>query len=223
MQLSTCLEYAKTHGYEVNEVYTDIISGAKDNRPDFTRLLASTAKIDAVIVYEDSRIAREVELYYYYSKLLRNKGTEIISCKQSEDYSRYGDMAIVVQSMQASLSQVERKKIAQRTMDGKAAKARSGNGFKITGRANFGYKSIGRGELIVDEAEAEIVRKIFEMHRAGASLRTIAKAFEMPHSTINRIIKNEKFYTTGEFEYMGKKIQGTHTLFLGKQFEGAEA
>ena len=69
----------------------------------------------------------------------------------------------------------------------------------------FGYKRGDDGRLAIDEPDAKIVRKMFEMRAAGSSLGAISKwLYEnkivsptgKPHwsrETINKLLRNEKY------------------------------
>ena len=69
----------------------------------------------------------------------------------------------------------------------------------------FGYKRDRNGELIIDEPNAEIVRRLFEMRADGASLGTISnwlyeQSIPSPtgrsrwsRETISKLLKNEKY------------------------------
>ena len=69
----------------------------------------------------------------------------------------------------------------------------------------FGYKRGDDGRLVIDEPDAEIVRKMFEMRAVGSSLGAISKwLYESkvpsptgkPHwsrETISKLLRNEKY------------------------------
>ena len=90
----------------------------------------------------------------------------------------------------------------------------------------FGYKRDSNGGLIVDEPNAEIVRRLFRMRADGASLETISnwlyeQGIPSPtgrsrwsRETISKLLKNEK--------YVGDVLlQKTYVkdLFFGKQIK----
>lgn len=94
---------------------------------------------------------------------------------------------------------------------------------KVANRICYGYSKLSDGTLTVNEAEAEIVRFIFERYNQGDSLGRIAKQLESMcvvsptgkakwnREAISKLLSNEK--------YVGKvMLQKTHN-FCGIQFE----
>ena len=62
MQLRELREYAERRGWQIGEVYVDRVSGAKDSRPAFNRLMADAAqrKIDSILVWKLDRFGRSL-------------------------------------------------------------------------------------------------------------------------------------------------------------------
>jgi recombinase len=69
----------------------------------------------------------------------------------------------------------ERERVGQRTFDATVRKARA---FQVTGGCCFGYENYrhadGSVRRAINESEAVIVRRIFEMYAGGFGLRAIA-------------------------------------------------
>ena len=63
----------------------------------------------------------------------------------------------------------------------------------------FGYK-MENGNAIIQEQEAEMIRRIFQNYLSGMSLKNSAMAAEMPiaHSTVKRILR-QKCYIGDDF------------------------
>jgi len=80
-------------------------------------------------------------------------------------------------SLTAFADELEREKARQRTYDAMLRKARPG---QVTGGRTFGYDNLrcdqGGGVIrVINEAEAAIVREIFERCAKGQSFRLIAR------------------------------------------------
>ncbi len=113
-------------------------------------------------------------------------------------------------------------------MAGKKEKASRG-GF-AGGAAPLGYKRDLQGGLLIDDAEAAIVRQIVDMHAAGLSLRAIATALNnagcVPKrgktfypSTIRYMLDNPKYRGWNEylFRHDGELhclLEGTHQAII---------
>jgi len=78
--ISQCLKYAQEKGIEIVAIFKDEgISGSTDKRLHFQEAIsyAIKHKIDAFIVFDTSRFARNREDAIYYKRLLRKNGIEL--------------------------------------------------------------------------------------------------------------------------------------------------
>src|SRR3954453_17989271 len=128
----------------------------------------------------------------------------------------------------ASFAAEERRVITGRTLAGKKEKASRG-GF-VGGAAPLGYKRDLQGGLLINDAEAAIVRQVFTMRATGSSLKAIAAALndeglkskrgaKFYPNTIRYMLDNPKYRGwneyflrhDGEIQYL---IEGTHEAIL---------
>lgn len=67
-------DYAARNGYEIVQVYRDEVSGSKDKRPGFERMMldAHSRLFSAIIVLHTSRLFRNIALSRRYKDELRN-------------------------------------------------------------------------------------------------------------------------------------------------------
>ncbi len=187
-QVEHARAYAAAKGWTVaaDHVYVDDgISGAEfAKRPGFMRLLNAIgrrAPFDVLIVSEPSRLGREQLETGYAMKQLAEAGVRI--------FSYLDDREVLLDSpidkfMIAALNfgaEMERDKARQRQVDTMARKARAGH---VTGGKVFGYDNVevldGAGrrshvERRVNEAEAAVVRRIFDLCAEGYGLKAITK------------------------------------------------
>ncbi len=138
------------------------VSGVEEERPELDKILfdddsVGNPPIEAVVVAKSDRLARDMNLYYYYKFVLKKKNIELISV--SENFGSMGAFAGVMESLTLFIAEQERINIAKRTTAGRKVKARAG-GY-AGGRAPFGYK-VENGQLEIEPREAEIVRIIFD-------------------------------------------------------------
>ena len=93
---------------------------------------------------------------------------------------RFEDTAVgrFVLAARAFIAEVEREKIAERTMRGKEERARSGRIPQATGRGMYGYHYDPTTDRtrVVNGEQAAVVRRIFEDFAAGASIMGITNA-----------------------------------------------
>ena len=92
---------------------------------------------------------------------------------------RFEDTAVgrFILAARAFIAEVEREKIAERTMRGKEERARSGRIPQATGRGMYGYiYDPTAGRRVVNGEQAAVVRRVFEDFAGGASILGITNA-----------------------------------------------
>jgi DNA invertase Pin-like site-specific DNA recombinase len=86
-QLRTCYDYAKRNDFKVVGEYIDkAISGTgADNRPDFQRMIADSAKrqYQGVLVYQLDRFARNRYDSAIYKAKLKKNGVKVLSARKT--------------------------------------------------------------------------------------------------------------------------------------------
>ena len=181
--------YAEKKGWRLCEEFVfadDGISGAEfTNRPGFLRLmnaLKPRPAFEALIMSEESRLGREQLEVGYALKQIISAGVRVFF--YLEDRERTLDTPIdkIMLSLTAFADELEREKARQRTYDAMLRKARAGH---VTGGRVFGYDNVelvgpdGRRSHVVrriNDQEASIVRRIFDMCANGNGYTRISKA-----------------------------------------------
>ncbi len=199
-------------------------SGAKE-RPGFDMLAygdIGNPPYEAVIVAKSDRVARDIEVYYYYKMLLRKKDITLISI--SEDFGKFGVFADMLESFTLCVAKMERENITKRTSAGRGVKASRG-GYS-GGRPPYGYRSANHClEKVPDEVE--VVRTVFRMKDdEGRTYKEVCEYLnslgktnrsgtKFSISTIQVIYENKKLYQ-GYYRY-GKNaewVRGQHEPIL---------
>lgn len=229
VQKQQIVEYCEKHEMTITGWFADEgESGAKE-RPGFDEIVygeMSNPPVEAVVVAKTDRVARDIEVYYYYKMLLRKKGITLISI--AEDFGQMGAFSAILEAFTVCVAKMERENINKRTSSGRAIK--SARGGYSGGRTPFGYKAENRQMVIVPE-EAEVVREIFRLKdgegmtyqavvdrlNAEGKLNRSGKPFVI--STVQTIYENKNVYM-GLYRY-GKRsnkdaewVQGQHEPIL---------
>lgn len=104
-------------------IYEEKASGAKENRPELTKLFDHARKGDVIIVWKLDRLARSLTQLITTATLLRDRGVELRSLtEQIDTTSPSGKLTF---HLFAALAEFERDLIRQRVNAGlKAARAR---------------------------------------------------------------------------------------------------
>jgi len=206
-QTERMLEYCQKNGFEIVKQYVDrgISAFLIEKRLDFQKLIqdAMEAKFDYVIVWSTDRFARSRLDARKYKELLNEYGIKVISVSEP---SVEGPENILIEGNQEMIAEYFAAKLARDSMRGMITKAKKGR--YLGGIVPFGYEKVKINDqdwgFQVDEKEAKVVRKIFEMRAGGVSIMEIAryvnqlgwktrrgKAFT--NASIDWILSNEKY------------------------------
>lgn len=181
------------------------ISGTStDKRAGFQQMIhhCQAGKIDIIITKSVSRFARNTVDCLHYIRDLKSRGIEIIFEKENiRTFDVKGEILITIM---ASLAQQESESLSKNVRMG--LKFRYQQGRVIVNHNWFlGYTKDGRGNLIVDKAQAQVVKRIFQEYLDGYTMNQIAAGLEgdgIPTganhshwavSTIRGILSNEKY------------------------------
>lgn len=222
-------EYCAKNGMTILRWYMDEgESGAKE-RPGFDEIVygeVSNPPTEAVIVAKSDRVARDINIYYYYKMMLKKKDIKLISI--AEDFGQFGVFANMLEAFTMCVAEMERDNITKRTSSGRKVKASRG-GYS-GGGAPMGYRIDG-GALVINEDEAKVVRKIFELRNSGSTMPGIVEYLnsngyatrrggKFQISTIQGILNNRKTYE-GYYHYgsNGEWVKGQHEPILTDEDE----
>ena len=169
-QREACEAYIKSQAHEgwklVKTAYDDGgLSGGSMERPALQRLLADVAagRINVIVVYKVDRLTRSLADFARIVETLDGQGASFVSITQQ--FNTTTSMGRLTLNVLLSFAQFEREVTGERIRDKIAASKRKG--MWMGGSLPLGYEVSNR-ELVVNEAEATTVRKIFEAYlRAG--------------------------------------------------------
>ena len=180
-QIANATAYAERKGWTVaaEHVYVDDgISGAEfANRPGFLRLmnaLKPRAPFQVLVMSESSRLGREAIETAYAIKQLVSAGVRVFHYLDDSERTLDGPMDKIMLSLAGFADELEREKARMRTYDAMARKAKAGH---VTGGRVFGYDNVSVNSHVerrIHEAEAAIVRRIFDLCASGSGLKRIA-------------------------------------------------
>lgn len=117
-------QYAKTHNFEIVDVYEDRISGAKSTRPGLDRLMqdARAGKFKTVICWKIDRLGRSVPHMVQVIQEWRNLGIDLIITTLGFDTSTPTGKLVLGVLMQ--IAEFERELIRERILLGLERKKR---------------------------------------------------------------------------------------------------
>lgn len=153
-------------------------SGGTMERPGLQRLLADieAGRIDVVVVYKIDRLTRSLADFARIVERFDARGVSFVSVTQA--FNTTSSMGRLTLNVLLSFAQFEREVTGERIRDKIAAS--KAKGMWMGGIPPLGYDLPvpGSRTLVVNEAEAAIVRHIFERYLACRSVHRLASALE---------------------------------------------
>lgn len=170
-QKERLLAFCKAQEWPVADIYADEgISGAKLDRPELNRLRADirAGKVNLVLAWKVDRLSRKVSHLAQIIDEFDRAGCPFRSATEPFDTSHAAGRAFM--QMLSVFAELERETIRERTKMGIAERVKTG---RIHGRPRaLGYR-VEDGNWVPDEAEAAVVRWIYQQYLAGVgTLRT---------------------------------------------------
>lgn len=111
----------------VDRVFSDKISGAKESRPELDKMLSMLRKGDTVIVCSYDRLARSSKQLFDLAERFNANGIALVSLKEGTDTSTPQGRFFF--AMCAAMAQFERELIKERQAEGIAAAKARGRQF----------------------------------------------------------------------------------------------
>jgi site-specific DNA recombinase len=165
-QREACEAYIKSQAHEgwklIKTAYDDGgFSGGSMERPAVKRLMADVKQglVDIVVVYKVDRLTRSLADFAKIVEILDGHGASFVSVTQQ--FNTTTSMGRLTLNVLLSFAQFEREVTGERIRDKIAASKRKG--MWMGGTTPFGYDVKNR-QLVVNEAEAETVRTIYQRY-----------------------------------------------------------
>lgn len=197
-------------------------SGATLERPALRRLLADIERdrVDVVVVYKIDRLSRALMDFSKLVEVFDAHGVTFVSVTQS--FNTTTSMGRLTLNILLSFAQFEREVIGERIRD-KFAASRA-RGMWMGGKVPLGYDVRDR-KLVVNDAEAAIVCRVFEGFVELSSATALAKALRLEGITsktgrllnkgdIYKLLKNRTY--VGEAAHKGRVFPGEHQAIISR-------
>ncbi len=179
-QREACEAFVRSQKHEgwsvLPQLYDDpSYSGGTMERPALKRLLADIAahRIDAVVVYKVDRLTRSLADFAKIVEVFDAHSVSFVSITQA--FNTTTSMGRLTLNVLLSFAQFEREVTGERIRDKIAASKKKG--LWMGGQPSLGYDVKDR-KLVVNEAEAAIVRMIFRRYLELGSVRALKAALD---------------------------------------------
>lgn len=208
-QIKACKKKASDLGVTNFIEYIDETSGTTLKRPGLTKLRNDIkhGNIDIIICYDQDRLSRKLGQQLFITEEFEKFCKKLVFVCGDYKHSVDGRLSYLIKG---AIAEYERERILERCIRGKKEKFLKG---EITNSHLFGYKyNYEKKTYDINEAEATIVNRIFDLYISGMSSRQILALFQIEDipkffrgknvgwhdpSAIIRILKNDSY--TGVF------------------------
>lgn len=167
-------QLARARGWKVAAVFSDRVSGSKEQRPGLDALLAAARRgeVDVILVWRFDRLSRSAAHFLATVQDLERVGVDLVSHQEQLDTTT--SMGRCVRTILAAIAELEREVIRERIFAGldhaRAHGTKSGN-------------AIGRPRRVFDRVKAR------ELRDAGMPFRHIAAVLGVGETTIRRVCR----------------------------------
>lgn len=223
--------------FELYDFYIDDgYTGLNTDRPSFQRMLEDIErkKVNCVITKDLSRLSRNnFEANYYIEMYFLEREIRYIAILDNVDTYLKNSNNDMIQ-FKTLINDWYSKDISRKVKSG--VWARKEKGLYVAAKAPYGYsKDVNdKNRLVINEEEARIVKKIFQMYNKGKTMGEIARKLEADrvycpsyngfeankngdygwnYSTISKILKNKVYLGHTEYgkvmnlSYKSKKVK----------------
>lgn len=169
-QLHDAYDFAAREGYTIIGEYIDrALTGRSDNRADFQRMIADSAKhqFSVVLVWKLDRFARNRYDSAIYKAKLKKNGVRVISVKENLTDTPEG---IILEGMLESMAEYYSANLSVNVKRGQRETLAKGR--FCGGPVPLGYKAVD-GKLVHDEKTVPLVRYVFEQYASGVPKKEI--------------------------------------------------
>lgn len=198
-QLKLIREYCLKNSLELPErfiFYDDGISAkTTKNRTKFNEMIALAKQKDKpfemILVWKFSRFARNQEESIVYKSMLRKNGVDVVSVSEPIGESPFGGLIERIIEWMDEYYLIRLSDEVRRGMTERAER-----GLPNTAPP-LGYRMVN-GSYVINEAEAHIIRKIFELYVSGNSVKSIVSYFK----SMDIKNRNDNFLDNRGIEYI---------------------
>jgi len=209
--------FVKSKGIKNYGFYIDGgFSGSNLDRPQLKQLIddVKAGKISAVVVYKLDRLSRsQKDTLYLIEDIFNPNGVDFISMNESMDTST--PLGRLMLGILSAFAQLERENIRERTRMGMKERVKTGL-WMGGGRIPFGYDYDKKNGILVPNADAEIVKKAYQLYLEGYSTAKIARVLGLKYEKLAYQILRRKS-NAGYITYNGEEYKGMHEPIISEE------
>lgn len=165
------IDALRAAGVDPDRIWTEKMSGKRDDRPELAALLKYARHGDTIVVWKLDRLGRSLSHIVRTIEDLTAKNIHVRSITDGADSSTsVGRMMI---GLLATMASYERDLIAERSAAARQARADRG-------------KPVGRPAVLSDDQ----ARQVRALHDAGETVPSLVSSFKVSRATVYRALRN---------------------------------
>ena len=227
-QVNACVEYCKRNNIEVEFIFSDEeTTGTNTQRQQYQNLLnvAENKLIDCVVLYDVTRGSRDVVDWFNFRKEMKALDIQVLSVTE-----QIGDILnpdnFLTELIHIGIGQHTVLQSRQKSIDAKYNKAK--HAAFLGGFAPLGYDIVNQ-QYVINQKEAEVVRRIFNLYAQGSTYNEILEDIQkygvlgkrgkpISKSTLNGLLQNQRYI--GRYIWMENINREMHR-WVGKKNDNA--
>ena len=230
-QLDEVREYCQRKGYRFNDedVFRDVVSGARTDRKGYYKLLSRVEKEDAevIVAWNVSRLGRNSLDGAWLMVKAKEHGYRIETAQEGMDFTADPAGELVYDVLTAA-AKFQRNTILQDMMRGK--KTGHKNGHWVNASPPVGYEARGPrgGRVLYPTERAALVREVFEWYAGGVPAQQISdrlrargekastgrEGASFAPQVVGRMLDNPVY--AGFISYKGELAKGAHEPIIAQ-------
>lgn len=215
-QLREGKEFAKNNGFNKYEIYDEGegVSGVLDieERPQLYQMIQDIqdGKHEAIWFRNQNRLGRSMDTHVVFIKACLKNKTKVYFDNKLFDY--LDPTEDLIGNMLSSLNVYTAKLQSKQTKKALLDNVKQGKAHSVIA---FGYTTDDDRYLIVDDNEAEVVKRMFTEHSKGRGCRTIAE--ELTNEGIPTRYSKLKYQTLGKWHDKTVRDILRNTIYYGQR------
>lgn len=159
--------------YDIDEWFTEKVSGKDTNRPKLQEMLKYARKGDTIYIHDFSRLARSTKDLLEIVEYLQDKGVILVSNKENLDSSTATGKLMI--TMIGAINEFERQNLLERQKEGIAIAKAEG---KYTGRKTLDIPGFDKHYQRYKHREISKYQLAAELNISRPTLDRLIKEFE---------------------------------------------
>jgi site-specific DNA recombinase len=188
-QQAACASFIEQAGWELTRVYADAITGQTEDRPQLNQALADArgGAFEHIVLYDHTRLGRKRKISASIRDDFQGAGVNLSYVASGGTYDADSEGAIILDSVQDAMSEIEVRKLVRRSKAGKRQAVEEVGAVILSASVPYGYRKVlevteganGKQKIYksleIEPAEADIVEWLYTEYAKGEATCELAR------------------------------------------------